>query len=134
MADTRTWTLIFNAPAPWLNANKRYKRRPSADIRTWRNAANQFAKAGNLPRGLTRVSIAAEVQFPADGRRRDAHNYFPTVKACVDGLVDHGLIPDDRKEHLHSTSISEGDSLPKRPMGPYGRMTLTITDLSEVSS
>ncbi len=30
-----------------------------------------------------------------DNRRRDAHNTAPTVKACVDGLVDAGWFKDD---------------------------------------
>lgn len=129
-AEARTWTLTFVAPAAWLNANKRYKRRPTADIREWRNAAKQHAAAGKLPRGLGRVSIAAELRFPADGRHRDAHNYFATVKACVDGLVDHGLIPDDRREHLADTSITEGEALPKRQFQPPGEITLTIREVA----
>lgn len=32
--------------------------------------------------------------------RRDPHNWFPTVKACVDGLVDAGLWPDDTSEYV----------------------------------
>jgi hypothetical protein len=32
MTEIRTWTLTFAAPAEWLSANKRYKRRPDAAI------------------------------------------------------------------------------------------------------
>ena len=128
--EPRTWTLTFVAPAPFLNANKRYKRRPTAEIREWRNAAKQHAAVQKLPRGLVRVSVSAEIRFPADGRHRDAHNYFATVKACVDGLVDHGLIPDDRREHLADTSIAEGESLPKRRFQPPGEITLTIREVA----
>lgn len=130
LTEPRTWTLTFAAPAPWINANKRYKRRPAEDIREWRNATKQHAAAQKLPRGLACVSVAAEVRFPADGRHRDAHNYFMTIKACVDGLVDHGLIPDDRREHLADTSIAEGASIPKRPFQAPGEITLTIREVA----
>lgn len=128
--EPRTWTLTFAAPAPWINANKRYKRRPTEEIRTWRQSANRYAAAGKLPRGLTEVAVDAEVRFPADGRKRDAHNYFPTVKACVDGLVDYGLIPNDHREHLAATSIVEGAPIPKRPFQPPGEITLTIREVA----
>lgn len=31
-----------------------------------------------------------------DRRRRDVHNFMPTVKAAIDGLTDAGLWIDDR--------------------------------------
>jgi hypothetical protein len=130
VTEPRTWTLTFAAPAPWINANKRYKRRPSNDIRTWRQSTNQYAASGKLPRDLAQIEVDAEVRFPADGRRRDAHNYFPTIKACVDGLVDYGLIPNDHREHLKATSIVEGDPLPRRRFQPPGEITLTIREVA----
>ena len=35
---------------------------------------------------------------PRDGRRRDADNLVPILKACCDGLVDAGVVPDDTPE------------------------------------
>lgn len=35
-----------------------------------------------------------------DRRRRDTDNLWPTLKACCDGLVDAGLVPDDTPEFM----------------------------------
>ena len=37
--------------------------------------------------------------------RRDLHNYMPTLKALVDGLVDAGLLPDDDARHLQGPDM-----------------------------
>ena len=40
-----------------------------------------------------------------DQRRRDDHNIMPTLKACVDGVVAAGLLPDDDTTHLTGPDI-----------------------------
>lgn len=57
------------------------------------------AQQAGLPKGLERVHITAHIDYP-DRRRRDAHNLMPTLKCCVDGITDYGLIPDDSDKHL----------------------------------
>lgn len=121
------WRLRFAAPAEWLSANKRYKRRPDVAIRAWRQAAALHAASVRLPRDVARISVYATVHF-TDARHRDAHNYMINVKCCIDGLVDYGLIPDDRREHLQWTAITEGDPIPKKPFGPVGEIELRIVE------
>ncbi len=120
-----SWTLRFAAPADWLSANKQHKRRPNEQIRAWREATAVHAAAQGIPRGLSRVSVFATLHF-TDRRRRDAHNFMLSVKSCIDGLVDHGLIPDDNRRHLLWTAVSEGDPVPKRTFGPAGLIDLLI--------
>lgn len=127
VTETRTWTLTFPAPAEWLSANKRYKRRPDAAIRAWRQATAVHAAAAGLPRGLDRVSVYATLHF-TNALRRDAHNYMLNVKSCIDGLVDYGLIPDDRREHLLWTAITEGSKVAAKPFGPVGELELLIVE------
>ncbi|GIM88842.1 hypothetical protein [Paractinoplanes toevensis] len=122
---TRTWVLRFPAPAEWLSANKRYKRRPDVAIRAWRQATALHARSAQLPRDLQQISVYATLHFTND-RRRDAHNYMAVVKCCVDGLVDYGLIPDDRREHLLWTAITEGDKVPAGPLKALGEIELRI--------
>lgn len=117
--------LRFTAPAEWLSANKRYKRRPDVAIRAWRQAAALHAHAARLPRGLEQVSVYATLHF-TDNRRRDSHNYMAVVKCCIDGLVDYGLIPDDRREHLLWTAITEGEKVPAGPLKSLGEIELRI--------
>lgn len=123
----REWLLRFPAPAEWLSANRRYKRRPDAAIRAWRQATALHARAATLPRDLQVVSVYATLHF-TNNLRRDAHNYMTVVKSCVDGLVDYGLIPDDRREHLRWTAITEGAKVAKKPFGGDGEIELRIVE------
>jgi hypothetical protein len=132
MAEPRTWTVSFPPPAPWLNANKRYKRRPSETIRAWRDAAHQWAKSAKLPKGLAKVHIMAELRF-SDDRRRDSSNYADTLKPITDGLIDYGLVEDDDRKHVIGPDIRIGGTVPKRRLGVAGLVVLTITELSGAS-
>ena len=38
--------------------------------------------------------------MPRDRLRRDQDNLVPTLKPCIDGLVDAGVIPDDTPEYV----------------------------------
>lgn len=127
VTDLRTWTIRFPAPAEWLSANKRYKRRPDVAIRTWRAATSMYAVQAKLPRGLARVSVYATLHF-TNARRRDAHNYVLVVKSCIDGLVDYGLIDDDDRRHLLWTAITEGAPVDKRVFGADGEIELRIVE------
>ena len=98
------WTVAIPAPAPWLSANQRRDlRRQTPDRRAWRDAGMVHAKRVRLPR-LQYAHLVAVLRFP-DNRRRDAHNYYPTLKALVDGRVDYGLLPDDSESRSHVGGI-----------------------------
>lgn len=111
-----------------LNANQRLHWSTKAKrTRGWRNATTWHAIARSLPRGLDRVHIVAVVRWP-DKRRRDVHNVMPTIKACIDGLVDYGLIPDDNDKHLIGPDLRVGPVLPR---GERLRVELTIERIYE---
>lgn len=119
----RQWTVTIPAPAPWLSANQRRDlRRQTPDRRAWRDAGLVHAKRVDLPK-LQHVHMVAVLRF-TDKRRRDPHNYYPTLKALVDGLVDYGLIPDDSHEYLVGPDVRYG---PQAPGKGYGEVVLTIT-------
>ena len=119
--SARSWSLTIPAPAPWLNANGRTdRRRQTPDRRAWRDAAHVYARQAKLPQ-LGKAHILAELHF-TDRRRRDPHNYFPTVKACVDGLVDYGLLPDDSSQFLVGPDIRLGTPASR------GLLVLTIRE------
>lgn len=124
-----TWTLTIPAPAPWLNANQRVDlRRQTPDRRAWRDAAHTWAIHDRLPK-LQHARIVATLHF-RDGRRRDPHNFYPTIKAVVDGLVDYGLLPDDSHPHLIGPDLRMGDVV-TNPV--HGRLVLTILAPKETS-
>jgi hypothetical protein len=101
-------------PVPaWLNANDRiHWAKRSKLTAEWRQAAYEAFVSSRLPR-LDRVLIEATVLVP-NARRRDAANWYPTIKACIDGLTDHseavkgskariqlrGMLPDDDNRHV----------------------------------
>ena len=95
----------FDLPqADMLSLNGRADRRTlSPRIRTLRMQARVMARAARCPTFM-RARLVAWVRFP-DGRRRDLHNYMPTLKALVDGLVDAGLLPDDDARHLQGPDM-----------------------------
>lgn len=116
-----SWQLHINRPAPWLNLNERlHWAEKSRRTRQWRQAAAIYARSAKLPH-LHRVQIEAFICFP-DRRRRDVHNWMPTVKAIVDGLVDYGLIPDDSDANLIGPDLRTGE--PHR----VGQVVLTIEE------
>lgn len=124
---SRSWTVRIPCPAPWLNANSRKdRRRAAATVRTWREAAHIYATQAKLPK-LARARITATLHF-CDKRRRDDHNYFPTIKAIVDGLVDYGLLDDDSREHLVGTSIAGGEPVTHKQYPGGGLVVLTIQE------
>lgn len=94
----------FQAPAALLSMNDRHHWRKRAElVKAWRNgawAAAHDADLGYFGAGRVRdvrceVAVTLTVR---DRRRRDPHNYYPTVKAIIDGLVDAGGWPDDTPE------------------------------------
>lgn len=121
---SRKWTLIIPAHEPFLNLNQRMHWAKKAGLtRAWRFHARTYAAVANLPRGIQRVHIVAHVTKPTN-RQYDVHNLMPTLKACVDGLVDYGLIPDDTNSHLTGPDLRQGGK------GVAG-VTITITELQE---
>ena len=106
--SSRSWTVVILAPDRWLNSNQRRDRRRDAPtVKTWRDAANVYARAQKLPR-LGRVAITATLHFP-DRRRRDCPNYYPTIKAAIDGLVDADVLDDDADGYVTELTIRPGE-------------------------
>lgn len=108
-----------------LNANQRMhwqKRRKIVEL--LRRAARDAAASQNAPR-LERAHITVLVAWP-DRRRRDVHNLYVTVKACIDGLVDYGLLPDDDDTHLTGPDLRVDPNLSGIPKAT--RLTFHIKE------
>lgn len=93
----------FPQPGDLLSMNDRsHWAKKAREARLWRETAGWAALTGRFGQiGPCRVVVTLPV---VDRRRRDPHNYAPTVKAVVDGLVDAKLWPDDTPEWV---SVSE---------------------------
>lgn len=84
--------LPWTAPPLSLN-HRRHWRANAAKVRAVRDATHLLAKQAHLgPCPRVRVTLH---YLPRDRRVRDEENAVPTLKACCDGLVDAGVVPDD---------------------------------------
>lgn len=101
----RTFTVVLPAGLRLLNANQPLhhhdKRRLTRDLRA--AAMEAVSDSPSLMDALAaaspgplfqRVHILGIVR-PATRRRADPANWYPSFKACVDGLVDAGVVEDD---------------------------------------
>ena len=124
MTDQRTRRIELPAGLELLNANHRgswhRRHRVTAMLR---DTAAWAARIAHVPQ-LARAHILAEYE-PPDHRRRDPANYYPSVKACIDGLVDANVLPDDDAAHLDGPDMRLG------PLCPLGRLVLTIRPLTK---
>lgn len=111
--------IVVPQRADWLNSNDRLHRMVKANrTAAWRGAAAIAARGIAPIEG--RVRIVATVR-KAHGRRYDAGNYYPTAKACVDGLRDAGVLAEDDNAHVVGPDMRDGG----KSASPS--LTLTIT-------
>lgn len=92
----------------WINANQRdhhYIR--AGKTKTWREHTRDLALEAHTPFLLERVEINAYIYRARNGRY-DPGNLYPTAKACVDGLVDAGLVVDDDYQHVDGPFLRHG--------------------------
>lgn len=83
----------------WLDANAdrrlhHYAR--ARKIRAWRDITAWRSRG--MPT-MPPCRIVCELRFP-DRRLRDPGNWYPTAKACLDGLRDSGVLVDDDAAHV----------------------------------
>lgn len=74
-----------------------------------------------------RVRCIVDVSWP-NKRRRDVHNIMPTVKACIDGIVDSGLLVDDSDKYLVGPDLRVADTL--APKGSAFLLRFTFEDVA----
>lgn len=87
-------TLSMMNTLGWINSNDRGAwTKGHRKVRDWRHLAGVSALGVRAP-SFRRAYCLAELRF-RDRRRRDPANWYPTVKAAVDGLVQVGVLPDD---------------------------------------
>lgn len=97
----------FDLPADPLNANDQdgsamAKRSSYARKRLWQDAGYYGAVAafpgkGISDRAMPPCDVFISIPVPGE-RRRDPHNWMPTVKAVIDGIRRAGIWPDDNSE------------------------------------
>ena len=117
---SRTWILELPYTKPPLSLNDRMhwakRAKLARDLRGWTALAAVAKRVPHLDH------VAVELHYhPRDRRRRDADNLYATVKPCVDGLRDAGVIDDD-----DTTRVTHLQPVIEPATGGAGRLELHI--------
>lgn len=123
----RVYRLTLPWTSPPLSLNHRLNRYDYArQVRNVRETTAWLAKAalrqGRLAR-LDRIRVELHYQ-PRDNRERDDDNPVATLKACVDGLVDAGVVAGDGRKWVRREMPIIHDATPGQP----GRLWLEIRE------
>ncbi|MFM1964922.1 MAG: phage Tortellini [Actinomycetota bacterium] len=96
---TESWTIRLPYSTPPLTLNGRQHWATKArGVKEVRGTTATLARVLQIP---ACESIHVQLHYvPRDGRRRDADNLVGTLKPCIDGLVDAGVVPDDSPEYV----------------------------------
>ena len=125
-----TYYVVVEVPAgEWLTSNGRYHWAQKA--RRTRALRVRAALAGRAARPRIPPMVRARITVYVHGRTRvrtDPANVYPAIKACVDGLVDVGVLPDDDAAHLDGPDMRLGAPDSRLPTG-WHKLTINITDI-----
>lgn len=124
MADPRAWTLLVPLPVWTVNASRNHHHyREAAFVAEYRGTTKMLARAARIPH-LDRIALEVTPFGPA--LRQDTAACAPAAKAALDGLVDAGVLDDDRPEFVTTVTFHT----PRR--GDHGLFML-IVDLADVA-
>ncbi|MFT4288154.1 hypothetical protein [Nocardioides sp.] len=118
----------YFVPLPWstppLSQNDRggWQGRHDAIADTI-HEARWVIRAAKLPR-IDRAEVTIHYWIP-DNRRRDGDNLAPTLKACLDALVQEHVLTDDSWRHVPYSGHAMHPPTPTPPHG--GRLVLEVT-------
>lgn len=109
-------------PKTLISSNQRLHHHAKAKLtKGWRTAVNDAITVYRKPL-YHQARIVVYLRFPTN-HRRDVGNYYPTAKACVDGLVDAGVLPDDSDQYVTGPDLRRD-----YPNGPH-RIRIQIEEL-----
>jgi crossover junction endodeoxyribonuclease RusA len=94
-------------------------------VKALRRAVELLVRTKQVP-PCPRLQIALHYT-PRDARRRDSTNLVATLKACEDGIVDAGVIPDDTPRYV--TSLMPVIDPPVKAR--HGRLYLVLRPIEE---
>lgn len=119
-------TLTSNQREHWAQRSRRAK-----NLRLKGKFHTQHALKGHpgqhMPPVFRQAHCLVDIQWP-DNRRRDAHNWMPTIKHLIDGCVDAGILPDDSDKHLIGPDIRPTKAAKTDSLFKTARFTLTFKD------
>jgi hypothetical protein len=104
-----TYRVLVPANLELINSNERLhhmvRARRTRALREW---AHWQVKAQKIPK-LKAITVDVVVHPGRRTRRLDPPNWSPTSKACIDGLVDAGVLPDDTGDFVKHVLFRVGE-------------------------
>lgn len=97
--DMMSWELFYDV-RPWTtnkDRNLHYHQRAKM-VKEWREKFKELAEEAGIPE-LEVMFIEAEPWVPTRNFQ-DTAACNPAVKAAIDGIVDAGVVPDDKPQFL----------------------------------
>jgi len=125
-----TATLVqftIRVPRPWLlTSNQTLHWAPKSQRTKYIRSLARFETRSRFPRvRLPAASCEVWVTWP-DKRHRDTPNTYPTIKACIDGIIDAGLLDDDSDDYIKGVKI---DATAERCDKAHVEFTFVFTPL-----
>ena len=115
-----TIALPFRAPPLTKNAVRRmHHHREAKERKTIKTVVALLAR-DLAP--MEQATVVLHWRMP-DRRRRDGDGAAPTLAACIDGLVEAGVLPDDSWQYVTHSGVTCHPPDPPRP----GALWLTVT-------
>ena len=123
----RSVTLPIAAPDRWLATNDRlHWSKRNAGVQTWREAAALRARQQMKATGPITSPFEVRGVIHKPGKRLwDVDGITPSLKACLDGFRDVGLIEEDNWRHMARLVVEAGEP------GP-ACLVITITELDPI--
>lgn len=123
----RAKTFVVAKPDRLINMNDRSRwARINGNI-AWRDAAFWWAKQHHLMCRRAVSLVIVDVAFGTNRpkARRDPHNFYPTIKAILDGFTTAAVWADDDSEHVRTNEPTFTDTVPADSL----RITLAWTEI-----
>jgi hypothetical protein len=115
----RTWHIDIPPGTPLITSNQRLHHMQLYRLnKNLKDVSFWLARKQRIPH-LERARIDGFL-MTRDLRRRDPGNWYPTLKACLDGIVSAGVLDDDDWRHVDGPYLS---LLPRQPVTGY-RVTI----------
>lgn len=99
--------ITLDQPQRWPSAGAAPGPAARAVVAYWRQMTAALARVGGPPPRLQRAHVVLTLHWP-DTRHRDVTDWHPLARACVDGLVDAGVVPDGDYRHVVGPDLRHG--------------------------
>lgn len=96
-----------------MNGSHRNHYAHQQQMREWQNRAILQTRLQRIQPFQSWPVVMTALVHRTTNAKSDAHNVLPTIKACIDGIVTCGVLPDDNDDIISRLVIERGDRAEK---------------------